>query len=155
MSMLYEYFAAPSDEAAVRVLEIRGGPLAARVSGSDAQVWDAIDGVGIEPAVNLTDLEELLTGVEYDAIIENPRAADTLASQDDQGMVITVTDALQAVLAGAKDTVLATAAQEWAHAEEFGGIADAEDLAVFLHELASLARRARNRGERLYCWVSL
>jgi hypothetical protein len=41
----------------------------------------------------------------------------------------------------------------WSQTEEFFGRGDPQILAGLLHELAELARRARHRGERLYCWV--
>jgi len=149
MTLAYEYFAAPSDEDAVRVLELVGAGPGRVVAGG----FDIIDGAGIEPTVNLVDLEELLTGVAYDVITENPRAGETLASQDDQGMVITITDSLQAALSRIDDNRLAPLAADWSHAEEFGGEVSPGDLRAFLADLSGLAKRALDRNERLYCRV--
>ena len=155
MGILYEYFAAGSDEAAVRVLDVTGGPIAANSKRNGNHRWDVIDGVAIEPTVNLADLEELLTGVEYDDIVENPRAGDTVASVHDQGLVITVTDSLLGALAALPIGRIAALAGDWSHAEEFGGEASPGDLTKFLTEFSALAKRAAAREERLYCWVSL
>ncbi len=138
MTSVYEYFAAASDEDAVRVLQ-----------GSSS--GDAIDGSGIQPAVNLADLEELLTGATVEQILENPRAGETLAGQADTGMIITVTDTLQAALAAIDDNSFAPLAAEWSHAEEFGGEVSPADLHAFLGRVSALARRASERNERLYC----
>jgi len=67
--------------------------------------------------------------------------------------VVTLTDELQTALADADGARLASVAVPWSHTEEFFGQGDPQILAGLLHELAELARRARNRGERLYCWV--
>ena len=153
MTLVYEYFAAPSDEDAVRVLDFAGWPVPAGVPRGGWPFWDVVDGAGIEPTVNLADLEELLTGADYDLIVENPRAGETLASQDDQGMVITVTDSLQAALAAIEDNRFAPLAADWSHAEEFEGSASPGDLRGFLTQLSGLAARALSRNERLYCRV--
>jgi hypothetical protein len=149
-TMLYEYFAAPSDEAAVSVLQVHGGPVAAKGAS-----WDAIDGRGVEPSVNLPELEELLTGVEYDDLIEDPRAGNTLARLEDEAMVITLSDSLHEALAKLPVGRIAGVAGEWSHSEEFGGDISPGDLTGFLTDLVKLAQRAAGKGQRLYCWVSV
>ena len=62
-------------------------------------------------------------------------------------------DAVRDSLA-ADDTDLARVVAEWTRAEELVGWA-VEDLRPLAEELIGLARRARDRGERLYCWVCL
>ncbi len=153
MTLVYEYFAAPSDDDAVRVLEDAGWPVPVGSAAGGTRLWDVVDGAGIEPTVNLADLEELLTGIVFDDVLENPRAGETLANQDDQGMVITVTDSLQAALAALEDNRLAPLAADWSHAEEFGSDASPGDLRAFLTDLSRLAARAAGRNERLYCRV--
>jgi len=69
--LVYEYFAAASDDDAVRVHESASRPAPANRPSGPVQ---RIDGAGVEPTVNLADLEELLTGRDYDAITENPGA---------------------------------------------------------------------------------
>jgi len=41
----------------------------------------------------------------------------------------------------------------WSQTEEFFGRGDPQILTGLLHELAELARRARTKDERIYCWV--
>lgn len=54
-------------------------------------------------------------------------------------------------LAGVSDVAAVTAV--WVEAEEVYG--DAADWEPFVAELVALARRARDAGESLFCWVSL
>lgn len=106
--------------------------------------------------IQLGTLEALLTGQEYEQVVAGPRAGHALATQGGgERLVVTVTDELQAALADADDARLASAAVPWSQTEEFFGRGDPQILARLLHELAELARRARHRGERLYCWVCL
>jgi hypothetical protein len=70
-------------------------------------------------------------------------------------VIVTLTDELQAALAEADDEQLESAALPWSQTDEFWGRGDPQALAAVLHELAGLARRAHDRDERLYCWVSL
>ena len=146
MGNLYEYFAARTDDLAAAATETTTGPVAGG--------WDAIDGPEIEPSVNLADLEEVLTGVDYGEIVENPRASKTI-SGDERCFVVTLTDRLHRALASLPPDQIPVVAGEWSHAEEFGGAASPGDLAGFLIELQALARRAEQRSEKLYCWVSL
>ncbi len=115
---------------------------------------DTVSVKGIDPLVQLGTLEALLTGRDYEQIVVGPRAGQMLATQDGgERLVVTLTDELQAALAGANDARLASAAVPWSQTEEFFGQGDPQILAGLLQELAELARRARNRDERMYCWV--
>ncbi len=78
-----------------------------------------------------------------------------LAFDDDDQMVIALTDELQAALAVADDARLREVAVPWSRTEEFGEQADPDDLAGVLTELAALAREATAADERLYCWTCL
>ncbi|GAA1544002.1 hypothetical protein GCM10009827_074710 [Dactylosporangium maewongense] len=178
MGVMYDYFAAGSDERAATVLDLPagpGGPLPAvpglmdRVRAGDMAAlqelrtprvrwgehgFQVLEVKGLDPIVTLATLEELITGVAYDDIVEGPRAGADIASADDgERMVVTVTDELQQALARCSPDELARAAAAWARTEELGGDDDVEPLTVFLGELAILAREALGRGERLYCWV--
>ena len=44
---------------------------------------------------------------------------------------------------------------EWLRTEEFGATAgwSAPEVARIVGDLAGLARRAKERGDKLYCWV--
>jgi hypothetical protein len=149
MGVMFDYFAAPSDEVAAAV--IGTGPTVA-VADPDL----VLESSGIEPSVQMATLEELLTGRPYDSIVDDPRSAALLASADDDAcLVLTLTDELQAALAGADPQRLLEVAGPWSRTEEFWGRGEPELLADFLGELAALARRAAARGHRLYCWTCL
>lgn len=67
--------------------------------------------------------------------------------------MVTLTDEIQAALADADGDRLSSIAIPWSQTQEFWGQGDPDTLAGLLGELAELARRARARNERLYCWV--
>lgn len=142
---LFDYFAATSDEAAAQVLT-SGGP--------DPDEVPVLPVKGIEPMAQLGTLEALLTGVAYETIAAGPRAAKMVAHVDEV-YVVTITDELQAVLTSYDEDRLEEVAIPWAQTEEFRGVADPAVLAEFLGSFADLARFATERGERLYCWISV
>jgi hypothetical protein len=45
--------------------------------------------------------------------------------------------------------------RQWVRTEEFWDQATAAEVLPFLGEVTALARRARQAGERLYCWICL
>ena len=179
MGVLFDYFAAASDEEAAAVIDLAGGPAsttAAMPAGpgpkrglfrrrghttepeaSAASVVTPLDGVagrGIDPVVQLGTLEELLTGRPYDEVVADPRSGLDLAVRDGgERLVLTVTDSLMAALANTKDDALERVAEPWSGTEEFWGAADPAELTVFLKDLARLATRAQDAGQRIYCWV--
>jgi hypothetical protein len=140
VSQLIEYFAAASDKAAATYLD--NGPGDAGVSAPD-----------LDPAVVLANLESILTGVNEDVVLDNPRLADMV---DETGnlTVYTVTDELRDALATASADELADAAESLVEMEELEG-AEPDDVDTALEALADLARTATAANERLYCWISL
>ncbi|CAN7217412.1 hypothetical protein [Knoellia sp. LjRoot47] len=150
MSVLFDYFAAPSDEIAAAVVDRDGGPAAQH----GAEGFDTVTGWGIDPVVQLGTLESLLTGRSYDEVVEDARSGQTLAVRDGgERLVLAVTDGLTAALVGAGSERLASVAPQWSQTEEFWGGADPADLAEFLDQLSALAERASESGQRIYCWV--
>lgn len=143
MSVLSDYFSAPSDEAAARaVTEI--------LSPSS---YDVVQTKGLAPNYHLVPVEVFLTGRGTDEIEEGPRHGRLLASvDDDQVVVVTVSDELMAGLAAAGSRQLAEAAESWSRFEGFQG-SDTSGLAGFLGELAGLAQRAMAKEEHLYCRI--
>jgi hypothetical protein len=178
MGVRHEYFAAHSDAAAAELVQHGpGGPVpvspalqeAIRARDREAirllmrpKVRLSDSGVlvlatkGIDPVIQMRTLEALLTGEQHDVIAGRTRAGHVVAAGGQQGpWVVTLTDELLAALAAAPRDQVAGAAASWSEDEEFSGQADPETLAHFLLELADLARQASQRGERLYCWISL
>jgi hypothetical protein len=137
VSQLIEYFAAANDRAAAGFVDKGPGD-------------DGVSAPDLEPAVTLPTLESLLTEVDEDVILDNPRLADLVADDGDLS-VYTVTDELRDALATSDSDQLAEAAEALVELEELDG-ADPEVILGVLEELADLARRAG--GQRLYCWVS-
>lgn len=146
MGVLLSYFAAGSDQRAAGVIDLAGGPEGAGLP--------AVSGNGIDPVVQLGKLESLLTGTEYATVAVGPRSGHAVAIRDEgERLVLTVTDELRQALAAASTERLDEVAVPWSQTEEFGGMAEPEALAAFLRQLAGLASRAGQSGERLYCWV--
>jgi hypothetical protein len=135
----YDYFAAPSDEAAAAV--IMDGP----------EQFPVVETTWLDAAVVMGKLEELLTGRPYDEVAEDPRCAEDLAvAHGGELLVLTVTDGLRDALASVDE--LGGVAADWARIEELRGI-DAGLLEDVLGQLKALAAAAVQNGERLYCWV--
>ena len=139
MGVMYDYFAAPSDEVAAAVLE--GGPAH----------LEPVATKGLDPVVVMGKLEALLTGRAYDDVVDDERSALLLAMEGDgEVLVLAVTDGLRDGLDRASG--LSEIAATWAQAEELNG-SDPQQLAGVLGELQALAKKAVGKGERLYCWV--
>lgn len=149
MGVMYDYFSAASDEAAASAIDLVGRPEA-----SDGPLFDSLPTTGIDPGVQLGTLEALLTGRDYEQIVAGPRAGRALAISDgDECVIQTLTDELQDALADADDGQLASVAVSWMQTEEFRGQGDPKKLTGWLHDFAELARRARSKGQRMYCWA--
>ncbi|MGY6657087.1 hypothetical protein ACXIZN_33490 [Amycolatopsis sp. TRM77291] len=144
MGVLFDYFAAPDDDAAATTIDLVGGP--------DEASFPTVALKGVDPFVQLGTLESLLTGVDYEVVIEREIAPVTMAGEGTR-LVVALTAELSAALADADEARLNEVAEPWSRTEEFGGQADPADLATMLTGLAELARNARTRGDRLYCWV--
>jgi hypothetical protein len=155
MSVLFDYFAAESDEEAAAVIDRVGGPGSQALTVTPSTVaYDTVSVKGVDPVVQLGTLEELLTGRSYDEIAEDPRSGHLVGTRDGgERVVCTITDSLMAALAQASSEALQRIAEPWSQTEEFWGTADPEGLAEILGDLAGLARRAQANGRRLYCWV--
>lgn len=141
---LYDYFAADDDATAAATFEHSPNP----------ERFAVLDVRGIEPAVQLATLESLLRGIDYEQVAADPRQCALLTDpHSEERWVVTLTDTLRDALADADQ--LAHTAIAWSATEEFRGQGDADLLGDFLNRFATLARTARSRGQRLYCWISL
>ena len=143
---LIDYFTAPSDADAARVLPGSGGPAALG--------FDTLAANGIDPAVTLGTLESILTDRSYDEVATESRQCHLLTDGEAEAFVVTVTDTVRDALAAASAERLRQAAEPWAATEELAGTAPAM-LAETLEQLAALARRALERTHHLYCWWAL
>jgi hypothetical protein len=173
MGVFFDYFAAPGDDEAAATIDrplgpggppatVRRGGVAfgrfrrAQDDGSAAGAYPTIADTGIDPVVQGGTLEELLTGRPYEELERDPQWGRTLATRNGgERLVTALTDHLTHALAAATPEELAAAAAPWSQTEEFWGRGDPQELADLLVELAQLARDARVRGDRLYCWTSL
>lgn len=171
MGLLCDYFVAPSDDDAAGTLDRLGGPGGAPAGSPDPRGWlfrrpeaPAVDtaplfptvaGNGIEPVVQLGTLEALLTGRTFDQVLD-AGAREPVAQRDGgDRLVLRVNDALVDALVSTPDDRIEAVALPWSRTEEFWGAAHPEVLARFLHDLAALSRGARDRGDTVYCWVSV
>jgi hypothetical protein len=148
VGVLFDYFAAPSDESAGETIDVDGGP------GQAGLPVVAVK--GIDPVVQLGKLESLLTGAEYETVVANSRSGHPVAIRDEgERLVLTITDELQDALADASPEQLEAVAVPWSRIEEFPAEVRSEGLASVLAELAHLASGALENGDRLYCWICL
>ncbi len=150
MGVLFDYFRAPDASTAAAMLERVGGPM----GGPDAPVLDAVNGKGFEPAVMMRKLQSLLTGVPYDELPEAEVELLAMAGEDGP-WIVQLSEELRDALADAQRSRLPAVAEQWVRTEEFWEQPPAAEVLPFLGEVAALAGRARQAGERLYCWICL
>ena len=149
MGVLFDYFRAPDASTAAAVLERLGGP-----RDPDAALLDAVAGKGFEPAVMMRTLQSLLTGVPYDELPE--AEVELLVMEGEDGpWIVQLSEELRDALADAQLSRLPAVAEQWVRTEEFWEQPPAAEVLPFLGEVTALARRARQAGERLYCWICL
>uniref|UniRef100_A0AAU3HTZ7 Uncharacterized protein n=1 Tax=Streptomyces sp. NBC_01393 TaxID=2903851 RepID=A0AAU3HTZ7_9ACTN len=148
MGVLYGYFAAADDDDAVRaVVRDDGEP-----SGTG---YDQLVIKGIDPVVELTPAEALMTGRSAADVRSDPRHGSLVGMLGDgELVVVSLTDTFRDALATCEATSLRDVASDWSSTEGiFYHPADPEDLAGFLERLSELAGRAVSRDARLYCWI--
>ncbi|MFJ9692855.1 hypothetical protein [Kitasatospora sp. NPDC101183] len=150
MGVLTDYFRAPDAAVVVRELEAREG---------FRPDFDGVQAKRIDPGVVLGGLVAALNGEPWrvDLVEETlvwPTESADPADQQDGPWVTELGDATRDTLAGADEGRLPAAVEEWSRSEELDG-ADPSDLLPLAEELIALARRAREAGERLYCWICL
>jgi hypothetical protein len=172
-----DYFAAPSDsvaataaffapgqlglldfapeEAAARKARYRDDPQEAsrpRVEAAQSGTLLVMSS-GIDPAVVLGRLEEIVTGRSADEVNADPRQSAVIAPAEEEiegVVVVSVTDSLRDALASLDTAAVPEAARQWATSGVFWK--DPGDAGTeFLLALSDLARRAAAAGDRLYC----
>jgi len=178
VGVLYDYFAASSDEVAAAAIDLPAGPggampaspeLRAAIQAGDREAmrrlmapkvrlsdhgFHALSVKGIDPIIHIGSLEELLTGATTDVISHRERSGKCVAVRDEgERLVLTLSDELQLALSEASDDQLDAVAVPWSQTEDVAGRADAGAVAHVVRELAHLARIATAANQRLYCWV--
>ncbi len=143
---LIDYFTAPSDTDAARVHLGSGGPATLG--------FDTVSAKGIDPAVALGNLESIMTDRPYEEVVNRSRQCDLLTDDEEDALVVTVTDTLRDALAAAHDERRRHTAEQWAATEELAHTTP-EMLADFLGQFATLASSASERGHHHYCWWAL
>jgi hypothetical protein len=154
--VLFDYFTAPTPEAAAATIDWVGGPsqppAPSTPEPSAASAYRTVQDTGVDPVVQAGTLEEILTGRSFDEILDS--LADPVAERDNgERLVLKVSDGLVDALAASTPESLAEAARPWSRTEEFGGVGDPVTLSELLIELADLARYARDRGDSVWCWT--
>jgi hypothetical protein len=165
MGLLTDYFAATPEQAAA--VDIQTGPTgpadeSARqdrpsVDGSTRaprRVEDVLAVKGFEPTVTMATLEGILTGAEFMEIIESDAEPVIADGGPDGPWLVMIRAQLQAALVSTPPGGWRAVAERWAATEKMVGT-PASVAVAFLEELAGLARRASDRDQRLYCWMSL
>lgn len=144
---LADYFSAPDDEAALAVLRTEGGPTRTG--------HDPVRLRGVDPVLALVRLEAAVTGCGHEEAGARPCGGQVLSDPEDgPPFVVAVTDTPREALAHAGEDDLARAAAQWRASGEPPGLTE-ETASGALTALSTLARRAHDRGHRLYCWWSL
>lgn len=178
MGVMYDYFAASSDEAAAATIDLPGGPggplpplpmpfrdlvaqyglegarrfLRSTVRLSDAGV-PALFTKGFDPTTDLSTVHALLTGARPDVLLD--QLGDAVIAERDGGeqLILSISAEVRDSLAASTPGGLQRAEAEWVEVEAPYRRVDVEGVSGLLEQLAELARMARDRGDGLYCWM--
>src|SRR5690349_5381158 len=138
VGVLYQYFAATSDELAAAAIDLPGGPagvqsaspelreafrrgdqdtlsrlMKPRVHGSE-HGFDVLSVNGIDPVVQVGSLEELLTDASFEVVLARPRAGmDVAVRGGGEQLVLSLSDELQQALTAATAEQLSELAEPW------------------------------------------
>ncbi|MEU4563173.1 hypothetical protein AB0F72_32750 [Actinoplanes sp. NPDC023936] len=153
MSSLYDYFRAPGAAAIREHMD---------ENEADSPVPDTFDGIQlktIDPSVILSQLIASAMGREWGTDLVDDRLVwpeDGEQDLEHEGPWVTaLNDRCRDVLAGITADRVPELAEQWATVEEFGGYGDADYLRDVITDFVALAIRARERGESLYCWMTV
>ncbi|SEC20763.1 hypothetical protein SAMN05216489_00157 [Streptomyces sp. 3213] len=143
MSISIEFFVAPDDASAARVLET--GP---------RRTYESLSFGNFDPEEAVVEWECLFSGGSFEELVEagEPRI---VADQGDGCIVFAISPRLSAALAEAERPELKDAAVAWSLQRAEGGeVIDTEIAFVILSDLAVLVSTARRLGQDAYCWVA-
>ncbi|MFB6395622.1 hypothetical protein [Polymorphospora lycopeni] len=172
MGVLHDYFRAPDAATAIRAMDALGGPLTPDGDGRPA--FDGVATKGIDPDVVLGKLVALMREVPWTTDVVGdelvwpapdaaPRNAEEARAMPPDAPWVTgpwlfeLDEPARDTLAELDDDRHSEIAVAWGRTEELAdfGPVDPEYLVELVTELTGLARRARENGERLYCWTCL
>ncbi len=166
MGVLSDYFRARDAKSAARAMELPGGPLL------PVPAFDGVECKGIDPCVVLGQLVAFIRGVPWDAglvrsVLVWPPPEIKPATKEQyntlpegspwkEGPWLEELDReVCDTLAAVDDARLPALAAQWVRIEEFHNTKSTDFLLSLIRDLVGLARRARDAGDRLYCWTSL
>jgi hypothetical protein len=166
VGVLTDYFRAPDAETVLRAKDVLHGPLRSEAG------FDGVEAKAIDPGVVLGQLVAFIRRVPWESdlvpstpVWPSPESQPTSDAQykalpeDSPWKTGPWVEELGApvrdTLAALDDTRVSDLAAQWARIKEFGGIAEAEDLRSLIRDLRDLAKRAREAGDQLYCWICL
>ncbi len=171
MGVLFDYFRAPNATDARRVMDLPGGAVGAAAAGEPA--LDVVDAKGVDPAIIFGQLIALIRSVPWTPDVISTTMVwpppDTAPSSAEEAAALSADSPwatgpwleeidieTRDTLAALDDDRLQEIATEWAQIEEFAYYSNPGDgLRELISELTGLARRARDAGDRLYCWTCL
>ncbi len=154
MGVLYDYFRAADDAAAVRLMEdLEGGPVALANGGSPV---DAVDCKGIDPVVALGKLVGFVRGLDWSVDLVGSGLLWS-GSEDEGPWLISIDDGTRDSLASVPVAQMPELSARWGQIEEWAGSEPLpeDQLVPVIEEITGLARRARDAGAHLYCWCCL
>ncbi|MDR2293813.1 MAG: hypothetical protein LBE05_01200 [Microbacterium sp.] len=143
MGTINTYFGATDDATAAAAVD--DGPV------SFAPVLDAV-----EATVQAGTLMALLTGQTYEEATADQSWARLITAPDhESAWVVSLPPEFTEAVACASDEKLAEVVGPWSQTEEFWGGEDPAELLDMLREWRGLAQTTQQRGENMYCWMSL
>jgi hypothetical protein len=158
MGVYVDYFRATNDSIARDTHALVNGPLNS-VSG-ETPAFDGVSTKGILPDPHLEELLAIAQGRPYERgpktsmglwpPVDTPPPVDETSPWLTDPSVELLATRVRDGLADIDPTRIRTFAPLWA-AKQYGDY-PAEDAAAWITDLASLARRARDSTEELYCW---
>ncbi|MER5354280.1 hypothetical protein ABT093_28605 [Kitasatospora sp. NPDC002551] len=165
MGVLTDYFRAPDDGAVLAAVDdAEGGPLV----GGARPVFDGVRAKGVDPEVVLGQLIAVARDVQWEADLAGetpvwpttpPPGREGPTDEDDPWStgpwIMRLSRPARDTLADLPAAGLPAVSARWAAASEELDTTDGEDLRPLVEALTALARRAREAGEDLYCWICL
>ncbi|MFF5900623.1 hypothetical protein ACFY8O_32525 [Streptomyces argenteolus] len=144
MSIIVEFFAAPDDAAAARLL--RTGP---------RRACESLSFGNFDPEEAVIEWECLLAGGDFDELAEAGEPRLVAGQEEDGCLVFALSNRLSAAFARAEQSDLRAAAAGWSsrRAKE-GDVIEREIASVILGDLAALVSSARRQGHGVYCWTA-